>query len=1168
MVRIACTIIVLCGSLFAQVASNVVGTITDSTGAAAVGVKVELTSSLGAARSADTNAEGQFRFNNIAPGTYSVSIAAPGFKSYSQKNLNLASSETRDLGRITLEIGTVMEEVSVVAQATAVQTASSEKSSLIDATQLSNVALKGRDVAGMLQMLPGITGADGGETSSVNSLGRVSINGGGEKNIMYDGVNVADSGNGSGTQYSTNMDAVQEIRVLAANYAAEYGRNASGSISVVTKGGSPEFHGSGWWNKRHESFNANSFFNNRSNTARSIYRYNIYGFSVGGPAYIPKLFNTKKDKFFFFVSQEYTKQKPSTSVNYYKMPTALERNGDFSQTTTSTGALLVIKDPLANSAPFPGNKIDPARFDATGKAILNFFPLPNYTEVLDPTQIYSRNYKKSSIPDSPQRNDIVRIDANASSKLNAYFRYGHDYVYRKSLASNFDVVNSAGQRDAYWKSLDNSGNNYAFGATYTFSPTTVNEVVVGKGYTQWNWDWIDYSQVTRDKMGNPPHWYDASKLPTDKRFYAEYIPYVTFSGGQLANAPSVGEGNINDAEPRKAMNYAWTLNESVSKVTGSHSFKAGLYYEHTSKLQGKGSYYNGYFNFGHSTDSTLTTENGFANALLGYVQQYQEGNKTVYDVAFQNLEIFAQDSWRVTRRLTLDLGLRLYTMPPWVDRNNTFSTFVPGAWNAANAPRLYTYGKNAAGKVIAVDPLDPTNVKASAYAGLYVTTPSGSVIGDPANGWKRQGDPSLPSGMFKVRNLLPAVRVGFAWDVSGNGKTAVRGGFGQFYNRGNMNQIYEMTGLPPVGYVPQVYYLTMSELATTTKALGPLNTANFITGNQNVEGAMNGSFGIQRNLGFGTVVDVSYVGAFARHRLARWDLNHIGLFAQFDPANANPTNTSKALPDNFFRPYKGLGPLNSGEYASTSNYNSLQVSMNRRYSKGLQYGLAYTFSKTIAVNPVSYYFDAKMRNRAPSGTPHLLVINYSYDLPGLGARFGNKALGAVLDNWILSGITTFNTGGRTTPSFSYTSTVNQTGSAESARIDRLADHNLSASERTFYRQFNTEAFAAPKPCSWANRTMACFGNGGSGYMYSPSWNNWDMTLAKTIPLGMGERRVLRFRGEFYNIFNHTQFSGFGTSAQYNLASGARVTTGSGASFGQLTGARNPRQVSFTLRLEF
>ena len=298
---------VVVGSAFGQaISGNITGIVVDPGDASVPGVDVQIKDvATGTVHTFTTSVEGIFRFNNIAPGAYTLTAKVQGFKTYTQQEINLASAETRDLGRIRLVLGSLTEEVSVVATATAVQTASSEKSSLVDGNQLNQIAIKGRDLMAMLNLVPGVVSTSAGEVTSENSIGGVIINGAGASRVNFtvDGIVDLDTGSNSTTHFNPNMDSVAEVRVLTSNFQAEFGRMASGSISVITKGGSQQFHGSGWWTWRHEQFNAKNFFDNYNNQPKSIYRYHVRGYSVGGPIYIPKKWNTSKSKLFFFLSQ-------------------------------------------------------------------------------------------------------------------------------------------------------------------------------------------------------------------------------------------------------------------------------------------------------------------------------------------------------------------------------------------------------------------------------------------------------------------------------------------------------------------------------------------------------------------------------------------------------------------------------------------------------------------------------------------------------------------------------------------------------------------------------------------------------------------------------------------------------------------------------------------------
>jgi hypothetical protein len=295
------------------------------------------------------------------------------------------------------------------------------------------------------------------------------------------------------------------------------------------------------------------------------------------------------------------------------------------------------------------------------------------------------------------------------------------------------------------------------------------------------------------------------------------------------------------------------------------------------------------------------------------------------------------------------------------------------------------------------------------------------------------------------------------------------------------------------------------------------------------------------------------------------------MFGRFNPANVDSTNNS-VLADNFFRPYLGHADLTFREFMGTSNYHSMQMSLRRRWSKDLSFGGAYTFSKvlgTYAQSPYAFdnaFFSTKARNYGLVGNDrtHVLAINYTYDLPKLGKKLNNRFIGWITDNWTLSGITMFSSGAPYWASFSLSPSKEMTGSTEGARLNLVADPNLPKDQRTFGQNFNTAAFALPPACSWTNQSLACFGNAGINYLRGPGINNWDMTFAKAIPLGLGEGRILRFRGEFYNIWNHTQFSGVNSGAIFNPNTGAQTN----ANFGAYNASRAPRQISLSLRLQF
>jgi hypothetical protein len=515
--RVLCTLTLFCGCIYGQTTTGtLLGTVNDPANAAIPGARVDLTNTAtGAVNSTITGAEGIFRFNSLEPSTYNLFIrATAGFKTYEQSNIEVTASEVRDLGKIALVLGQINEKVTVTATAATLQTASGENSKLVDRDQMADITLRGRDLFGMLVVLPGVQTTQQ-DTTSENSIGSVRINGGiaGLANFTVDGIVDTDTANNTTLHYEPNMDSI------AANYQAEYGRNSSGTISIVTKSGSQQFHGSAWVNKRHEMFNANSFFNNLNGLPKSVYRFFVWGYSIGGPVYVPKLFNTDKKKLFFFFSQEYTKQKPGIQSGYLNVPTAAQRAGNFAGYTDANGVPYTLTDPTTGN-PVPNNNIaglaalNPAAAKY-GQAIMNAMPLPNICghQGVNPngciqdaqfaSQQYSRNYYWSYNESHPRRNDTARVDYNILPKLNTWIRYINDYDL--DIQGNTPLNNGQGVSTPVAIDHPNPGHGYGVGITYTISPTTVNEFTFGKSYNSWDYYPQDQSQLARSVMGNPRH---------------------------------------------------------------------------------------------------------------------------------------------------------------------------------------------------------------------------------------------------------------------------------------------------------------------------------------------------------------------------------------------------------------------------------------------------------------------------------------------------------------------------------------------------------------------------------------------------------------------------------------------------------------------------------------
>ncbi len=775
-----CTLFALAGFVSGQnISSSVRGVITDGTGAAVVAADCVLTNqATGAILTVQSGADGGCIFPNVLSGTYTLMVKATGFRNLETKDIVVTAGQIRSLGRLTLEIGEVREAISVTAEVAQIQLSSAEKSGTIDNSQLQNIAVKGRDFFALLNTVPGVVDnfSQARETSSPDSIRGTFINGQREnqKNLAIDGITDLDTGSNSTVHFEPNMDSISEIRVLTSNYQAEFGRNGGGVITVITKGGSKDFHGTGYWNYRHESLNANSFFNNRNGTPKNPYRYRINGYTVGGPIYIPKTFNTNKDKLFFFWSQEYVGMKKDYGTRYANMPSELERNGDYSQSFDGSGKLIPIKDPLNGGAQFPGNRIPQDRFNPIGQKILDFFPMPNWVEP-DPKQFYNRNYRSQYSGSYPKREDMIRVDANLSS-WQLYYRYIRDKDEQNTPWGLW--VNGSLNYDLTPTVFGQPGKGHNFHLTKMFGPTLINEFIFGKSRNNLYFYPLEPDKVSRDLIGNPPQWYADKATGVTYLDAVNYIPNLTFGGNP--NPVNASFGNI----PYENYNNIWSVVDNVSKVTGSHNLKAGIYVERTQKYQVGGGNFRGAFSFSRTSNNPLDSNHSYSNALLGNFNSYSEATARVNgDWWFWNVEMYLQDNWRVSKRLTLDIGVRFYHLPPQTDRNHTIASFDPFRYDRAQAPALYMPALDANRKRVAMNPLTGELAPAP-LIGLFVP---GS--GNVANGAFEGGKDGYPEGLYSVPFLDFGPRVGFAYDVFGNGKTAIRGGFGMFKDR--------MQGNPP-----------------------------------------------------------------------------------------------------------------------------------------------------------------------------------------------------------------------------------------------------------------------------------------------------------------------------------------------------------------------------------
>src|ERR1017187_326713 len=1208
-----------CASLFGQtVASSVLGTVVDPTDAVIVGAPVTLTSAeTGAIRTGTTDSDGTFRFLNLRPGTYNATVKAVGFKTATRAGIVVAAEETHNAGKLVLELGSVSESTTVTAETAQVQLTSSENSQTIGAANLEDLTLKGRDLFGYVRLVPGVIDTMASrDVTSHSAFSSIIINGNtalsNTLNFMVDGITDMDTGSNGSNDYEPNMDAIQELRVLTTNYQAEFGRNSGGTITVVTKNGTQDFHGTAQWTHRHEEFNADTWANNHTikngaATPRAPYRYNVATYSLGGPVYIPKHWNMDKKKLFFFWSQEYTGQFVTGGSQSVYTPTALERAGDFSKSFNNNGSMIQILDPANNNAPFPLNIVHPTRINPVGQQLLNFFPLPNYTATL-PAQLNVVNYFEEASAKHPRRNDVLRLDTYVTSKLSGYFRWINDYddtiqLYQ-GVPFTSDVGGVLGKAGISPIDHPNGGHGYAGTATYTITPTLVNEVTVAEGWDTYSFFTLD-NQASEQRSLEPglPTLFpvptakdNGSVLPVNG--YQTILPTFSF-GGAPANAVSYSR-SAGTAGAYQNANPIWTYQDNLSKIWGHHALKTGIYVEHNEKYQPKGNNYMGAFSFASSTSTPqLNTNDAFVNSLLGNVNSYSQWTATTtFDVTYWNVEFYLQDNWKVNRRLTLDVGLRFYHQTPQIDVNNTFVNFNPDKYSRSAISRIYVPAcstgaatcTNAANGLVAKDPL------------TGATTSNGSVgsfvpnSGDPTSGMQVLRVNGAPGALYHQSPLVLAPRLGFAYDVMGDGKMAIRGGFGMFYNRLDGNQVYSSSGQSPIAYQVSVSNVTFAQIAAQNTGAPPSLASMSTAPNSPTiwlptevpwDKVMNASLDVQRSIGASTVITIGtrWDRGYDQHLTYNPNWIPIGTGWPFTPSNRNPTtagNTSADIGSIFERTvYPGYGGMTSSGFQGESIYNALTATMSRRLSHGLAVGAAYTFSKalgTTTYTPAVPNNKAWNYGRVSGDRPQNLQINYTYDIPGLGKRLGVKALGALTDHWQLSGIVSFQSGAPYNPSCGLTSgkpsvTGGYTGTPDvSARCEVVGDPlaNLPASGLGKV-YFNPAAFALPGIATGPNNSMVgppVLGDlgGGAGVLTLPHVINFDATITKIVPLG-SEKRVLKLQVQAYNVFNHPEYNGLGTGIQFDPVTNQ---VSNSASLGYPTGtlSNSNRVLAFTGRLQF
>ncbi|MCU1321307.1 MAG: Cna domain protein [Acidobacteriaceae bacterium] len=1117
--------------------SGISGTVTDSSGAVVSKANVTVTDeATGSIHRAVTNGSGYYTFLSLSPGKYTIMVEASSFATLTSTGNNLDPS-VATTANLRLNRGSVTDAIQVTAEETAIQTDSTTLGRVITKEQAENLPLSGRNPITLALLKAGVTSTSGNVSNFQFStgLGGLNINGARERDnlLTYDGavaVRVRASGDSTGVP---DLDAVQEVQVLAANYPAEYGRSTGGQVRIITKAGTSRFHGSLYEYLQNPVLNANTWVRNHStNNSNPNYpaalktnfvapfTFNQFGFNVNGPLYVPHIL--PKGKVFFLYSEAFVRY-PATNTNPVTVPNSAFRTGDFSSVAAH------IRDPLSTlpcdpktggAGCFAGNIIPKSRLSPNGVGLLTAFPTPTPGFLVG-----TQNLLQVAAHPQTQQIDTGNLDIIPTDKDYIRFRLIHFFFHEDNpFSSAYDLVPRLYDRPNQTGSLD---------WVHTFSANTINEVLITASHGA-------------DRLS-----IDTSSGLYDKTRYGINYPFLFPNGKDLPNKiPTVQFDSTaittldGSAYPSHSQGATLDFADTFTHIIGNHTLRAGALFERIiyndddqisgqNSVPGQTNNQNGKFEF--SSANTAGTGLDTADAALGIFQSYAEvGARAETPFRANLIDFFAQDSFKATSKLHLDYGVRYSIVQPFYSIWNNIGTFDPAFYNPAKAVKVDT----ASGNPIAGsgDPLNGTVLFGNGF-------PDSAKAHVPiaASGQYNSLFHNLPRGYIDVHYTTFQPRVGLAYAV--DRKMVIRAGFGRYISRQGVSDGVFEGGAPPLQS-----YAGISGGSVDNPGAGAAGSFPTISGRVDRSSpppeAYVWNLTAERELWFNTVLGVSYVG-------------RRGLHGQFQSnINQPQAGTQQAIGKqniNAYRPYLGYGPITLVNQGDGSAYQGLQMDLNRRFQHGFGFGVAYTFAHatdcgSFQKNFLPNFYDQKyLCGTADYDIRHAVTINALYEVPFHShSRLANEALGG----WQITQIYNFQTG--VPLSVATTTDIAGVGTGGGAQFYSVADGAQLGGSGSFSNTgdnnlwFNKAAFVAPAAGTFTTQHTR-------NILRNPGVENFNAGLMKRFPTFEGQ--FLTFRFEAFNFPNHPNWS----------AADANPTS---ATFGRVTSKAGQRSMQASLRYSF